>query len=911
MENGRGRYPGFGSVERDAESDTDKAAGDARAQRKSCQNQKGCGADPSAGAANALTGARAVGTDAVSAMSAHRLTSQARMELIAKTCRALPSQTQSLARVSMLLCCAWAPSEPRDLDQVPTQRVGRNGQSLAMLETLRHLTQRLNEATDLQQAMTFVVRGVKERLAVDACSVYLVDASGVNFVLVATDGFDPRAVGSVRFARGEGSGGSGDRAAMPGQPVRRACPSALSPRTGVRWAVAPCLPGRAHHPSAPAARCTCRPPTERPRFSKRRRGIHDGDRGGAGGPCLCSRRCACPWWPKPASAHHQPWCEESRERRGSASARALRPSAAADLDAVSDRPVEDADTEALAFEQAVADVRAELRTSAERMAAGMPSETHAIFGVYIEMLDDDELFADTLERIGAGSSAAQCVAKNHRGARQGLRGHGRSLPSDPGRGPPGLGRRVLLRLQSGASQANIYPPRCVLVGEEISVARIADVPVGQLAGIVSARGSPYSHAAILARTLGVPAVMGLGAVPLDQLSGKTLLVDGNDGCVYIDPVPDLVHRFERAARQQVESAVALRSLRDLPAETTDGTEGRAACQCRVAIRPSERAGAAGPKESDSFGPSSGSCCADSFPSEDDQYRVYREVLESFAPKPVTMRTLDVGGDKGLPYFPLKEDNAFLGWRGIRLTLDNPGIFLTQLRALLRANAGIGNLRILLPMISSCREVDAVHQLLARAVPSARSAGHPTNPVPLGVMIEVPSAIYQMSALARRVDFFSIGTNDLTQYLLAVDRSNARVAHHFDSLHPAVLRAVDSAARGARDAGRPISVCGEMAGNPAAAVLLMGLGIDLLSMAATSIPPVKRGAACHQPSASAGHGGSVRWRRTTRPKSTGCWNRPWRRLGCPVHPPTRRGPPDNCRSNGFPSRLTERSDWLIA
>jgi phosphotransferase system enzyme I (PtsP) len=204
-----------------------------------------------------------------------------------------------------------------------------------------------------------------------------------------------------------------------------------------------------------------------------------------------------------------------------------------------------------------------------------------------------------------------------------------------------------------------------------------------------------------------------------------------------------------------------------------------------------------------------------------------------------MRTLDVGGDKGLPYFPLQEDNAFLGWRGVRLTLDQPGIFLTQLRALLRANAGLGNLKILLPMISSAREVDAVRELLDRAAADCRSAGQPTQAAELGAMIEVPSAVFQMAALARRVDFFSIGTNDLTQYLLAVDRSNARVAHHFDSLHPAVLRAIDSAVRGAHDARRPIGVCGEMAGEPAAAVLLTGLGVDTLSMAAACIPAVKR------------------------------------------------------------------------
>lgn len=514
------------------------------------------------------------------------------------------------------------------------------------------------------------------------------------------------------------------------------------------------------------------------------------------------------------------------------------PSPAADFSNVHERSVEDVQAEAIGFQQAVAAVRAELRASGERMAVGMPSEAHAMFGVYIALLDDDELFADTLQHIRNGASAASAL-------RHSIAEHARVFEemADPylrvrAEDLRGLGRSVLLRLQSGSTEPRIYPARCVLVGEEISIARIADVPVAQLAGIVCTRGSPFSHAAILARTLRIPAVMGLGNVPLDQFGGRCLLVDGHHGRVHIDPSPKLVQEFERISAEQSKSAEALRALRELPARTPDGAT--IALHANVGLS-SDLAMAldSGAEGIGLFRTEFSFMVPDSFPSEDEQVMVYREVLKSFAPRPVTMRTLDVGGDKGLPYFPIHEDNSFLGWRGVRLTLDNPGIFLIQLRAMLRANVGIGNLRILLPMISSAREVDAVKALLARAAFECRATGTSTDTVELGAMIEVPSAIYQMEALSRRLDFFSIGSNDLTQYLLAVDRTNARVSARFDSLHPAVLRAMAQAVRCADDAGRPISVCGEMAGDPASAVLLMGLGIDSLSMASSCIAPVKR------------------------------------------------------------------------
>jgi phosphotransferase system enzyme I (PtsP) len=227
-----------------------------------------------------------------------------------------------------------------------------------------------------------------------------------------------------------------------------------------------------------------------------------------------------------------------------------------------------------------------------------------------------------------------------------------------------------------------------------------------------------------------------------------------------------------------------------------------------------------------------------FPGEEEQRRIYRKVLEAFAPRPVTLRTLDIGGDKMLSYFPVREENPFLGWRGIRICLDHPEIILTQMRAMLRASAGLDNLTIMIPMISTATELDIAMVLINQAIGELIEEGEEVHRPPLGIMIEVPSAVYQVKAMARRVDFFSIGTNDLTQYLLAVDRNNSRVASLYQSLHPAVLCAVQQVVEQAHKLGKPVSVCGEMAGDPAAALALLGLEVDSLSMSVSSLPRVK-------------------------------------------------------------------------
>ncbi|MET0094980.1 MAG: putative PEP-binding protein, partial [Sedimenticola sp.] len=217
---------------------------------------------------------------------------------------------------------------------------------------------------------------------------------------------------------------------------------------------------------------------------------------------------------------------------------------------------------------------------------------------------------------------------------------------------------------------------------------------------------------------------------------------------------------------------------------------------------------------------------------------YAKVLSTFHPRPVTLRTLDIGGDKPLPYFPVEESNPFLGWRGIRISLDHPEIFLTQIRAMLRAAINRRNLQIMLPMISTVTEVDELMSLIHRAHDELIDEEMAVTMPPIGIMVEVPAAVYQIEALARRVDFISIGTNDLTQYLLAVDRNNPRVAELYDDLHPAVLKALQQVVEGARVYNRPVSVCGEMAGNPLAAVLLLGMGVESLSMSAGSLLKVK-------------------------------------------------------------------------
>lgn len=295
--------------------------------------------------------------------------------------------------------------------------------------------------------------------------------------------------------------------------------------------------------------------------------------------------------------------------------------------------------------------------------------------------------------------------------------------------------------------------------------------------------------------------------------------------------------FSRLAEEEKELYAGLSELRELRAETPDGVRIPLCANAGLVadIRPAIQAGAEGIGLYRTEVPF---MIRDRFPGEEEQYLIYRQLLESFSPKQVTIRTLDVGGDKMLPYFPIEEENPYLGWRGIRVTLDHPEIFLVQLRAMLRASSGLNNLKVMFPMVSCVQEVEEALRLLRQAYREMIDEGSMVVFPKTGIMIEVPSAVYQIASLASKVDFISIGSNDLTQYLLAVDRNNSFVASMFDSLHPAVITAIRHVIDAVHLQNKKVSLCGEMASDPAAVIVLLGLGIDSLSMNAHSLPRVK-------------------------------------------------------------------------
>ncbi|MFV8767184.1 phosphoenolpyruvate--protein phosphotransferase, partial [Yersinia enterocolitica] len=337
--------------------------------------------------------------------------------------------------------------------------------------------------------------------------------------------------------------------------------------------------------------------------------------------------------------------------------------------------------------------------------------------------------------------------------------------------------------------------------------------------------------------MGIPTVMGADIQPA-LLNQRLLIVDGYRGEVLVDPEPVLVKEYQRLVTEEIELSKLAEDDVEQPAALKSGE--RIQVMLNAGLSPEHeqllggRVDGVGLYRTEiPFMLQSG------FPSEEEQVAQYQGMLQLYPNKPVTLRTLDIGADKQLPYMPISEENPCLGWRGIRVTLDQPEIFLIQVRAMLRANAGTGNLGILLPMITSLEEVDEAKRLIDRAGREVQEVlGYELPQPKLGVMVEVPAMIFMLPYLKSRVDFISVGTNDLTQYLLAVDRNNTRVASLYDSLHPAMLQVLSHILTQATQSGLQVSLCGEMAGDPMGALLLVGLGYRNLSMNGRSVARIK-------------------------------------------------------------------------
>lgn len=512
----------------------------------------------------------------------------------------------------------------------------------------------------------------------------------------------------------------------------------------------------------------------------------------------------------------------------------------ANIDAVPDKTISEAeiDEQINAFTQAVSNVDLEFKELSKKMEGLISAEELALFDVFSLMLQSETLIKTIINRIKAGQWAQGAL-------RQTIIEHVKQFDAmqddylrERAVDIKDLGRRILMHLQSNKTQAKDMLGPVVLVGEEITVSQFSEVPMQQLVGIISTSGSASSHVAILSRALGIPSVMGIDNLPVSHIAGQKIIVDGYRGKIFIKPSVAIIDEYSRLIAEDNSFNAELKEYIDKPSETLDGVHVPLYVNTGLLedISPALKSGAEGVGLYRTEIPF---LIRDGFPNEDEQADIYKQVLQQFAPRPVTFRTLDIGGDKGLPYFPVVEENPFLGWRGIRIMLDHPEIFLTQIRAILKVNTYGNNLRLMLPMICDVSEVDESLVLIRRAYQELLNEGLKVEFPQIGIMIEVPSAVYQMHALAKRVDFFSIGSNDLTQYLLAVDRNNKQVARLFDSMHPSVLMAINHVVKIAHQYQKPVSVCGEMAGDPAAALALVGMGIDSLSMSSSSLLKVKR------------------------------------------------------------------------
>lgn len=708
-----------------------------------------------------------------------------------------------------------------------------------MLGQLRRIVQDVAQEPVLAKALAGLVSHVKQALKTECCSVYLADYQQQHFTLMATDGLNPEAVGQVSIGFSEGLiGWVGQRE----EPINLA-QAQLHPRFKITPEVSEdCFSAFLgcpiiHHRKVLGV-LTIQQSDSRV-FSEDEESFLV-----TLGVQLASvlvhaemRQLASQ---SSTSKSHVGQLQGLIGAPGIAQGEGFVLQPASDFDAISLQKTDDPERELAKFYRAVKVTKAEFNRLAERMSGHLPTDALAIFDVYHQLLDAASLGKEIEEQIAQGWCAKSALKRVvEKFARQFddmddayLRERGTDIRD--------LGQRVLNHLLETEQRQYKLPDAVVLVAENVTATMLAEIPRQQLVAIVSLKGSVNSHAAIMARGLGIPAVMGVDELPLMQWQGQRLIVDGYQGHILVSPAEAICNEYRQLMTKDAELNARYHAELELPALSACGVKFNLMVNSGLAIEhetnQSEFTDGVGLYRTEfPF------IMRSRFPTELEQIELYRKVLTGYPGKPVVMRTLDVGGDKPLPYLPISEENPFLGWRGIRLTLDHPEIFLVQIRAMLKANIGENNLHILLPMISDLAEIDESQRLIRQAWfevdDEFNSEGIVSKPK-VGVMIEVPSIMYQMPEVARKVDFCSVGTNDLTQYLLAVDRNNPRVGNLYDALHPAVLRALHQFGQQTQCLQLPTSICGELAGEPIGVLLLAAMGFQSFSMNQRNLAKIK-------------------------------------------------------------------------
>ena len=494
---------------------------------------------------------------------------------------------------------------------------------------------------------------------------------------------------------------------------------------------------------------------------------------------------------------------------------------------------EDPYLERRTLDDAIEQAKLQLAALQARLQSEANPGKAAIFAAHQELLEDPDLLDIAISAIAKGKSAPFAWRRAYTTYAAQLSTLKSELLAFRANDLRDVGERVLRLLTGVETKEPELPPRTILVAEELTPSDMAALDRSRVVGLCTTGGGATSHVAILARSLDIPVVAGIDPRALDVPQGAPVILDGGKGTVRLNPTPEEVARIQRllerqAARRKADLETALQ-----PAQTTEGQRLEVVANI---------GGVADAQQAVRLGGEGVGLLRSEFlfmgrgvaPSEEEQARIYRAIAEALGPeRPLVIRTLDVGGDKPLPYLPIpREDNPFLGERGIRIGLDRPEILRVQLRAILRASTA-GKVHVMFPMVATLAEWRA-----ARAVLEEEREKLGVPPIPVGIMVEVPAAALMAEQFAREVEFFSIGTNDLTQYTLAMDRGHPKLAPQVDGLNPAVLSLIASTVRAARQYGKWVGVCGGIAGDPQAVPLLIGLGVDELSVSLPTIPRIK-------------------------------------------------------------------------
>jgi phosphoenolpyruvate-protein phosphotransferase (PTS system enzyme I) len=501
--------------------------------------------------------------------------------------------------------------------------------------------------------------------------------------------------------------------------------------------------------------------------------------------------------------------------------------------------VDEVEAELQRFKEAVEAVAGNLSETGDRLRASGGEEEAGIFDFHVEMAEDPELASAVEERIGnleSPEAAVLAAGEEYAAEYAAMDDEYMAARADDVRDVTGQISAQLMGRGTSAFEALKTPS--VVLSHSLAPSDTARIQKGMALGFVTAEGSRTSHVSIMARSMGIPAVVGVGPELEDILAAKTVAVDGGEGYAIADPDADTVAEFERMSGALAEERAALDEYRHIEASTSEGRRIEIAANLGSASE-AEDALQWGAEGVGLFRTEFLFMERDDLPSEDEQYVAYSAVARAFGEKPVIIRTLDVGGDKDLPGVDqAAEENPFLGWRGIRMSLDTPELFKPQLRAILRAAAN-GNLKVMFPMVADVRELEAAKETLQECRRELESEGVEIGEVETGVMIETPAAAVCAAELAEESAFFSIGTNDLVQYTLAADRGNERLRRLQNADHPAVLALIRQTCEAANAAGIQVGVCGEAAGEPEMIPKLVEFGVTELSMAAPQIPMAKK------------------------------------------------------------------------